>query len=66
MTIRKATISDSPFIALVVVEALGDDIMESLSTYEFREFGNVADVCVDAVRLQPFFKLQIYPVSCKR
>ena len=28
MTIRKATISDSPFIALVVVEALGDDIME--------------------------------------
>ena len=28
MTIRKATISDAPFIALVVVEALGDDIME--------------------------------------
>ena len=28
MTIRKATIDDAPFIALVVVEALGDDIME--------------------------------------
>ena len=28
MTIRKATTSDAPFIALVVVEALGDDIME--------------------------------------
>ena len=28
MIIRKATISDVPFIALVVVEALGDDIME--------------------------------------
>ena len=28
MTIRPATISDVPFIALVVVEALGDDIME--------------------------------------
>jgi ribosomal protein S18 acetylase RimI-like enzyme len=28
MIIRKATISDATFIALVVVEALGDDIME--------------------------------------
>ena len=28
MTIRKATIDDAPFIALVVVEALGDGIME--------------------------------------
>ena len=27
MTIRKATIDDAHFIALVVVEALGDDIM---------------------------------------
>lgn len=28
MTIREATIDDAPFLALVLVEALGDDIME--------------------------------------
>lgn len=31
MTLRKATIDDAEFIALVVVEALGDDIMERTS-----------------------------------
>lgn len=48
MTIRKATISDSPFIALVVVEALGDDIMErsegTLSEQDNHRLALLADV----------------------
>ena len=32
ISIRKATINDAPFIALVIAEALGDDIMERNTT----------------------------------
>ena len=47
MIIRNATINDAPFIALVVVEALGDDIMErypdSISDQDRRKLALIAD-----------------------
>ena len=50
MTIRKATIDDAPFIALVVVEALGDDIMERYPEHIGGQDRRKLELLADSIR----------------
>lgn len=51
MTLRHATPEDAPFIALVVMEALGDDIMERQQTHGIGdEDRHALDLIADVVR----------------
>ena len=50
MIIRKATISDATFIALVVVEALGDDIMERYPEHIGGQDRRKLELLADSIR----------------
>ena len=50
MTIRPATISDAPFIALVIAEALGDDIMERCQENISEQDGQRLALLADSIR----------------